>query len=223
MPIAGSRPLATRMPTSDGLPDVGPAGEWLLDNYHVVQEHIREVRESLPRGYYRELPELAAGALAGYPRVYELAITLIAHTEGRVDLDNVTNFVQAFQQVSPLTIGELWAIPAMLRLGLIENVRRMALRTVQRLDEVERGRRCGGAHCAGRERRETAALDAELDRFAANPPPLTPDLRLALPAAAPARGGALPAVGSARAVDRRGGLSAEEAAARATQRSRSRR
>ena len=69
--------------------DVGPAGEWLLDNYHVVQEHIREVRESLPRGYYRELPELASGPLAGYPRVYELAITLISHTEGRIDLDNV--------------------------------------------------------------------------------------------------------------------------------------
>ena len=66
--------------------DVGPAGEWLLDNLHVVQEHIREVRESLPRGYYRELPELAGGALAGYPRVYEIAITLISHTEGRVEL-----------------------------------------------------------------------------------------------------------------------------------------
>ncbi|HZA92651.1 MAG TPA: hypothetical protein VE420_08485, partial [Gemmatimonadales bacterium] len=121
---------------SDGVPDVGPAGEWLLDNYHVVQEHIGEVRESLPRGYYRELPELAAGPLAGYPRVYELAITLIGHSEGRVDIHNVSNFVHAFQQVSALTIGELWAIPAMLRLGLIENVRRMALRTVARLDEL---------------------------------------------------------------------------------------
>ena len=116
--------------------DVGPAGEWLLDNFHVVQEHIREVRESLPRGYYRELPELAEGALAGYPRVYELAITLISHTEGRIDLENVDLFVAAFQRVAPLSIGELWAIPAMLRLGLIESVRRMTLRTVQRLDEM---------------------------------------------------------------------------------------
>ena len=110
----------SRLTASDGTLDVGPAGEWLLDNYHVVQEHIGEVRESLPGGYYRELPELAHGPLAGYPRVYELAITLISHTEGRVDLDNVTGFVEAFQEVSPLTIGELWAVPAMLRLGLIE-------------------------------------------------------------------------------------------------------
>jgi cyclic beta-1,2-glucan synthetase len=117
--------------------DVGPAGEWLLDNFHVVQQHVREVRESLPSGYYRELPVLRSGPLAGYPRVYEVAITLISHTEGRVDLDNVESFVGAFQQITPLSIGELWAIPAMLRLGCIENIRRMSLRTVQRLVEVE--------------------------------------------------------------------------------------
>jgi cyclic beta-1,2-glucan synthetase len=127
-----------RLTAVDDDVDVGPAGEWLLDNFHVVREHIREVRESLPRGYYHELPELASGPLAGYPRVYEVAITLISHTEGRIDIDNVDLFVEAFQQGAPLSIGELWAIPAMLRLGLIESVRRMALRTVQRLDEIER-------------------------------------------------------------------------------------
>ena len=118
--------------------EVGPAGDWFLDNYHVVQEHIREVRASLPGSYYRELPELSGGPLTGYPRAYEIAITIISHTEGRVDLDNTNTVVGAFQEVTPLRIGELWAIPAMLRLALIENVRRMALRTVNRLDEVER-------------------------------------------------------------------------------------
>src|SRR5690606_38027142 len=95
------------------------------------------VRESLPAGYYRELPELATGRLAGYPRVYELAITVISHSEGRVDAEIVDRSLEAFQSVSPLTIGELWAFPAMLRLGLIESVRRMTLRTVQRLDETD--------------------------------------------------------------------------------------
>ena len=120
--------------------DVAPAGDWLLDNYHVVEEHIREVRESLPRSYYGELPELAAGPLAGYPRGYEIAITLIGHTEARIDSANVDLFVGAFQEVSSLTVGELWAVPAMLRIALIESVRRMALRTTQRLDDVA-GRR----------------------------------------------------------------------------------
>ncbi|MGV3708208.1 MAG: GH36-type glycosyl hydrolase domain-containing protein [Gemmatimonas sp.] len=116
--------------------DIGSAGVWLLDNYHVVQEHILEVKATLPRGYYRELPELNEGPLAGYPRVYEIAIALISHTEARVDLENTELFVEAFQRVTKLSIGELWAIPAMLRLGLIESVRRMTLRTVQRLDEL---------------------------------------------------------------------------------------
>ena len=153
--------------------DVGPAGEWLLDNFHVVQEHIREVRESLPRGYYRELPELAGGALPGYPRVYELAITLISHTEGRIDSGNVDLFVGACQEFTPLSIGELWAMPAMLRLGLLESVRRMALRTVQRLDELESADACAERLVAAS--RETASvLSTALNEFVTQPPALTP-------------------------------------------------
>jgi cyclic beta-1,2-glucan synthetase len=83
------------------------------------------------------LPELISGPLAGYPRVYQLAITLISHTEGRIHLENVGRFFRAAQEVTTLNIGELWAVPAMVRLGLIENIRRMALRTVQRLAEIE--------------------------------------------------------------------------------------
>ena len=153
--------------------DVGPAGEWLLDNYHVVQEHIGEVRESLPRGYYRQLPVLGGGPLAGYPRVYELAITLIAHSEGRIDLENVSVFVGAFQEVVALSIGELWAVPAMLRLGLIENVRRMTLRTVHRLDQTQAADDVA-ARVARAGESGPAALDAELARFVERPPPLTP-------------------------------------------------
>jgi cyclic beta-1,2-glucan synthetase len=119
----------------DGI-DVSPAGEWLLDNFYTVEEHIREIRATLPKGYYRELPELASGPLARFPRVYEIAIELIAHTEGHLDLANTDLFVREFQRVVPLRIGELWAIPAMLRLGLVENIRRMTRRTLSRLDEV---------------------------------------------------------------------------------------
>jgi cyclic beta-1,2-glucan synthetase len=73
---------------------ISPAGEWLLDNHYIVQEHIREIRTNLPGGYYQELPKLANGTLAQYPRVYELAIELIAHTEGHITLENVTLFVR---------------------------------------------------------------------------------------------------------------------------------
>ncbi len=197
--------------------DVGPAGEWLLDNFHIVQEHIREVYESLPRGYYRELPELAGGGLAGYPRVYELAITLISHTEGRIDLENVDLFVEAFQRVSLLSIGELWAVPAMLRLGLIENVRRMALRTVQRLDEIESADQWAARVLTASER-GADPLGRALDDFVTNSPPLTAifvsrflhQLRLA-------RGAFPPLLWLERWIADEA-LNAEDAAARSTQR-----
>ncbi|NBB85296.1 MAG: cyclic beta 1-2 glucan synthetase, partial [Bacteroidetes bacterium] len=142
--------------------ETGSSGEWLMDNFHVVEEHIREVRENLPRGFYQELPVLGAGPLEGYPRAYELAITLISHTEGRIDLDNLSLFVGAFQEVSPLTIGELWALPAMLRLGLIENVRRMALRTIEHMDqEIEADKWIRRIHAES----ENGALGATLNRL----------------------------------------------------------
>lgn len=131
---SGFRKLARQ---SDGEHPADPAGEWLLDNFHLLQDHIQEVRDALPRRFYRELPELSSGPLSGHPRVFEIAIALISHSEGRIDLENLDTYVAAFQDVAELTIGELWAIPAMLRLGLIENVRRMTLRTVKRLDQLD--------------------------------------------------------------------------------------
>ncbi len=153
--------------------DISSAGEWLLDNYYIVQEHMREVRTALPSKYYQELPKLATGTLAGYPRVYELAIELIGHTEGRLDLDNITLFTREFQRVSQLKLGELWAIPTMLRLGLVENIRRMALRTAARLAEVQE------ADVWATRMRTASAESAEslsqtLSTFIDNHPPLTP-------------------------------------------------
>ena len=108
---------------------VSPAGEWLLDNYHVVRAQIAEVRATMPRGYYHELPKLAPPSpLAGYPRTYEIAIELIAHTDGRLDQGTLELMIEQYQRVAPLSMGELWAIPAMLRMGFLENIRRMALR-----------------------------------------------------------------------------------------------
>jgi cyclic beta-1,2-glucan synthetase len=107
---------------------VTPAGEWLVDNYYLIEEQIRTTQRHLPRSYSRELPHLAKGPLAGYPRVYDIAQELIAHLDGRVDAESLSVFVEAYQVSTPLTLGELWAIPIMLRLALIENLRRVATR-----------------------------------------------------------------------------------------------
>src|SRR5688572_13483452 len=104
---------------------VSPAAEWLLDNFYVVQNHLHQIEQDLTRGFYRELPKLAAGRYAGYPRVYSLTLELLAHTDSRVDQDVLTRYVQAYQTITPLTTGELWAIAIMLRIGLVENLRRL--------------------------------------------------------------------------------------------------
>ena len=105
---------------------ITPADEWLLDNFYVAQEQIRQVRDDLPHGFYRGLPKLAEGPLEGYPRIYGVAWAFIAHTDSRVDREMLLRFLAAYQRVQPLTIGELWAVAIALRIVLIENLRRAA-------------------------------------------------------------------------------------------------
>ncbi|OYV93265.1 MAG: carbohydrate-binding protein, partial [Acidobacteria bacterium 21-70-11] len=102
---------------------VPPAAEWLLDNFHLVESEARAVRHDLPVRYYRKLPKLAAREFSGKARIHAMALELIRHGDGRLDAERLTRFVLAFQTVTPLTIGELWAWPSMLKLALLENLR----------------------------------------------------------------------------------------------------
>ncbi|HHX9064979.1 TPA: glycosyl transferase, partial [Yersinia enterocolitica] len=113
---------------------VVPAAEWLLDNYHLVEEQIREIRDDLPPGYYRQLPKLADGPFAGYPRVLGITWAFVAHTDSHLDPEVLCRFIMAYQRVQPLTIGELWAVAITLRIVLIENLRRLA-------DQITQGRK----------------------------------------------------------------------------------
>jgi cyclic beta-1,2-glucan synthetase len=105
---------------------VTPAAEWLLDNFHLIEEQIHTAQRHLPRRFNRELPQLLNGPWQKFPRVYEIAVELISHTDGRIDALHLTSFVAGYQEIAPLKLGELWAIPIMLRLALIENLRRVA-------------------------------------------------------------------------------------------------
>jgi len=96
---------------------VAPAAEWLLDNFHLAAGEIREIRQNLPRGYYRELPKLASREFMGEARIYALAVELIRHSDSRLEYDQLVRFLEGFQAVAPLTIGELWAWPSMLKLA----------------------------------------------------------------------------------------------------------
>lgn len=111
---------------ADAREPLTPDAEWLLDNFFIIEEVLREVRKDLPHGYYDELPVVTVGPWSGMPRIYALAVALITHTDSHLEDGAILRFVQAFQQVAPLTTGELWAIPTMLRLALLENLRRLA-------------------------------------------------------------------------------------------------
>jgi cyclic beta-1,2-glucan synthetase len=123
---------------------ITPAAEWLIDNFHVVEKQIREVRANLPPSYYRQLPKLANGPFAGYPRVFEVAWAFVAHTDSLFDPEILRRYLRAYQEVQPLTIGELWAVAITLRIVLVENLRRIA----KRITDSRAGRRAADALAA---------------------------------------------------------------------------
>ena len=104
------------------------AAEWMLDNFYLLEEQIQLARRHLPRGYSRELPCLLHGPSAGLPRVYDIVLEMISHVDAQIDDGPLTAFIAAYQSVDSLTLGELWAVPIMLRLGLIENLQRIVAR-----------------------------------------------------------------------------------------------
>jgi cyclic beta-1,2-glucan synthetase len=105
---------------------ITPAAEWLIDNFHLAEDQIREIRTDLPPSYYRQLPKLAEGPFKRYPRIFEIAWAFVAHTDSRFEAEMLRRFVLAYQRVQPLTIGELWALAITIRVVLVENLRRLA-------------------------------------------------------------------------------------------------
>jgi len=110
----------------DANKNLTPAAQWLIDNYHLVEQHVHQTRADLPDGFYRQLPKLAEGHLAGHPRIFAVTWAYVAHTDSHFDPESLSHFIQSYQEVQPLTIGELWAVAISLRLILIENLRRIS-------------------------------------------------------------------------------------------------
>jgi cyclic beta-1,2-glucan synthetase len=115
---------------------ITPAGEWLMDNFYLIEEQIRIAKKHFPKGYSEDLPKLTNENSLGIIRVYDIALQIISHSDGRIDMDSLNNFINAYQTISYLQLGELWAIPIMLRLALIENLRRVSARIA--IDRIDR-------------------------------------------------------------------------------------
>ena len=151
---------------------VSPAAEWLLDNFYLVEEQIRLVRDDLPGGYSARRPRLDGGSCAGLPRIFEAAVSLVSHTDSRIDAPVLELYTMAYQDVSPLTIGEVWAVPIMLRVTLVENLRRLARRVLDAHQAVVAGDRFADRMLVAAERGPDAVAEAvaDLDRAHAEAP-----------------------------------------------------
>src|ERR1019366_4226525 len=89
-----------------------------------------------PKNYSEDLPQLLDGTSVGLTRSYDIILQIISHSDGRIDMESLSRFVKAYQTITHLKLGELWSIPMMLRLALIENIRRVSARIA--IDKVDR-------------------------------------------------------------------------------------
>lgn len=119
--------------------EVVPAAEWMLDNLYLIEKEYKDIKHNMPASYYKGLPVIKKGILKGYPRVYHLAVELISHTDGRVDENTVEIFLNAYQKNTVLAMGELWALPIMIRIALIQNISKIAERIIYAQEEKKRG------------------------------------------------------------------------------------
>ena len=116
-----------------------PAAEWLLDNLYLVQKEYKDIKLNMPENYYNNLPIISKGIMKGYPRIYHIAVEIVSRTDGLLDEERVESFIGAYQKNTILTSGELWALPIMLRIALIQNISYIVEKIVYALKEKRRG------------------------------------------------------------------------------------
>ena len=115
---------------------ITPAAEWLIDNFYLIEENIRNAKKHFPKRYSENLPQLLSSPSEGATRIYDVVLRIISHSDGKVDMQSLSSFVNAYQTITDFQLGELWATPIMLRLALIENLRRVSTRIA--IDRVDR-------------------------------------------------------------------------------------
>ncbi|BAL97109.1 GH36-type glycosyl hydrolase domain-containing protein [Rubrivivax gelatinosus] len=128
----------------------GPAALWLLDNFYLIDAQLEAIHDGLPRGFFRRLPVLRAEPLAGLPRVYGVAWAFVAHTDSAFDEALLVAYLGAYQETRELALAETWALPTVLRVVLVENLRRLAERLAIHKAAGELADRCAERLAQGR-------------------------------------------------------------------------
>jgi cyclic beta-1,2-glucan synthetase len=100
-----------------------PAGEWLLDNYYIIEETVKTIKKELTLKKYKNFVSLATGPYKGFARIYVVACEIVAYTEGKIDRKNLQNLLIAYQRKKTLNMEEIWNISIFLQIAIIETIR----------------------------------------------------------------------------------------------------
>ncbi len=102
---------------------VPASAEWLLDNFYIIEEQVKGLRQDLNKKTYLQLPVLKNGELKGQARIFAIAVELVSHTDGKIDEKIISDYIKAYQSRNILLDREIWAIPIVIRLALLERIR----------------------------------------------------------------------------------------------------
>ncbi|WP_125154038.1 GH36-type glycosyl hydrolase domain-containing protein [Clostridium rectalis] len=119
--------------------EILPAAEWLLDNLYIIQREYKEIKVSMPKNYYNNLPIIQSGAMKGYPRIYYIAKRLVYSTDGKINKENINVFIEEYQKNVILSSGELWALPIMIKIALIQNIGKITSKILYAQKEKNKG------------------------------------------------------------------------------------
>lgn len=121
--------------------EIVPGAEWLLDNLYFIEKEYKDIKQNIPYSYYKNLPTVSRGIFKGYPRIYHIALEIVAHTDGKVDESSIERFINIYQKNNVLTVGELWAMPIMIKIALIQNISKTVEKMVFAQREKSRAER----------------------------------------------------------------------------------
>ncbi len=102
---------------------IHPAGEWILDNYYIIEKTVKTIIKDMPLKKYRNFIGLENGTYKGFARAYVLAGEIVAYTDGVVDRDNLSGLLESYQSKKNLSMDEIWNIGIFLQIALIEKIR----------------------------------------------------------------------------------------------------
>lgn len=100
-----------------------PAGEWLLDNFYIIEETFKTVCKEMTIAKYKKLPGITTGMYKGFSRIYVVASEIVAYTDNKINDEILNLAISAYQRRKTLSMEEIWNLWIFLEIAIIENIR----------------------------------------------------------------------------------------------------